>query len=124
MIKPYALIIDGNHENAKYLANLLESSGFQTQLAGSGHEARARLSFTNPDLILLDATLPFLPAAVILRQIHGQPRLARARVLLLADDPATAAALMGQADGILPRRAEAAQLSLHLRLLHLDQAEV
>lgn len=114
MIKPYALLIDAEHESANALASSLEERGFQTQRVTTGHEAQARLSFTNPDLILLAVDLPTLPAAVILRQIHGQPRLAHARVFLLADDPEAAAPLAAHAEGVLLRHSARADLYAHL----------
>lgn len=114
MIKPYALIIDAEHENAKSLASSLEERGFQTQRVATGHEAQARLSFTNPDLILLAVDLPTLPTAVILRQIHGQPRLAHARLFLLADDAEAAAPLAAHAEAVLLRHSTKADLYAHL----------
>lgn len=120
MAKPYALIIESDGSNARTLARQLEEMGYQTQVVSSGHEAQARLSFTNPDLVLLDAGLPSLPAAVILRQIKGQPRLANTRVVLLAEE----AAVPGSEDfEVLVRPAAEPDLQARLRLMHLSAVD-
>ncbi len=115
MIRPYALIIEHRPELARRLAHQLDALGYQTQVVATGHEAQARLNFTNPDLVLLDASLPTLPAPVVLRQINGQPRLAHTRVVLLVEDPAL------RMDGVeyLPLTALETDLPARLHELHL-----
>jgi CheY-like chemotaxis protein len=64
------------------------------QVVTTGSRAQVQLTFTNPDLIVLDLDLPDIDGEVILRQIIAQKRLTETRLILLShkEDPGRAKA--------------------------------
>ena len=85
-MKAFALIASGNLKNARQYQQALQSAGFQVQVVTTGARAQIQLAFTTPDLILLDANLPDLPAEVIMRQINAHRRLESSVLFLISTD--------------------------------------
>ncbi len=56
--EPIILVVEDDQALGSTLRNVLSSSGYQVWVAESGSEARATLEHLEPDLILLDLTLP------------------------------------------------------------------
>jgi len=83
-MKPYALVITGNLEKARHYQKALGEVGFQVQSVTTGARAQVELSFTTPNLIVLDMRLPDIPGAVVLRQINACQRLKATRLILLS----------------------------------------
>jgi DNA-binding response OmpR family regulator len=85
-----ALVITANQEQVQQYTIALQEAGFVVQVATTGARAQVQLTFTNPDLILLDLDLPDIPGDVILRQIIAQRRLDTTSLILLSHrgDPA------------------------------------
>ncbi|SDS13528.1 ATP-binding protein [Pseudomonas oryzae] len=54
------LVVDDHLEHRKVLAGLLEPLGFDIAMAASGQEALSQVSLLNPDLILMDLSMPQL----------------------------------------------------------------
>ena len=55
------LIVEDDHDVAQSVAEVLESSGYATALAGNGREALDHLQSNDlPDLILLDMMMPVM----------------------------------------------------------------
>lgn len=79
----------------------MQDAGYQADVVVSGHKAQARLVFTTPDLILLDLYLRRLSGDVLLRQIRGQRRLDRARVIVTTGDDQPAEEVTEEADYVL-----------------------
>ncbi|SDS26580.1 hybrid sensor histidine kinase/response regulator [Pseudomonas oryzae] len=52
------LVVDDHVEHRKVLAGLLEPLGFEIAMAASGQEALSQVSLLNPDLILMDLSMP------------------------------------------------------------------
>ena len=82
----YALIVTGNHKQAKYYQQVLQSAGFQAEYVTTGARAQVQLAFTTPDLILLDCSLPDMPGEVIVRQITAHRRLDTSVLFLVSPD--------------------------------------
>ena len=83
-MKPYALVITGNLEQALRYQKALGGIGFQVQSVTTGAHAQVQLTFTSPNLIVLDMHLPDIPGAVVLRQIYACRRLADSHLILLS----------------------------------------
>jgi len=83
-MKPFALIIIGNAEQARRYKKAIDGVGFQVQSVTTGARAQAQLTFTTPDLIVLDMHLPDIPGEVVLRQIKACRRLADTHLILLS----------------------------------------
>ena len=98
MPSPYALIIEDDPRLAGELAAALRSAGFQADVAATGHMAQVRLTFTTPDLVLLNPHLPDFSGEIILRQLSGQRRFRHTRVALVTGDAQAARALTEKVD--------------------------
>lgn len=82
----FALIASGNLKKARQYQQALQAAGFQVQVVTTGARAQVQLAFTSPDLILLDANLPDLPAEIIIRQINAHRRLDLSVLFLISSD--------------------------------------
>ena len=83
-MKPYALVITGNLEQTQRYQTALSGIGYQVQSVNTGAHAQVQLSFTTPNLIVLDMKLPDIPGEVVLRQIYACQRLADTHLILLS----------------------------------------
>ncbi len=54
----HALIVEDDENSAEMLAELVSAEGFSTATAGSLHDARRQYAFRQPDVVLLDLSLP------------------------------------------------------------------
>ena len=85
--KPYVLVVDDQPEQLGALLKALQSAGYNLLIAQSGGEALQLLAQVQPDVILLDVTLPDMDGFDICRQLKGSQALRDIPVLF-----ATAAA--------------------------------
>jgi two-component system response regulator PrrA len=70
-----AMVAETDEPTGRRLQLLLESMGFEVELAPSGHELRDRASAAPPDLIVVDLYLPDLLGTVVCHKIKsGQSR--------------------------------------------------
>lgn len=83
-MKPFALIIHGDPEQAQHYKKALAGAGFQVNCVTTGARAQVELTFTAPDLVVLDMLLPDIPGEVVLRQIRASHRLRGTRLILLS----------------------------------------
>lgn len=70
------LVVDDHLEHRKVLAGLLEPLGFDIAMAASGQEALSQVSLLNPDLILMDLSMPQMDGwqtSRLIRQSVGSP---------------------------------------------------
>ena len=72
MTRGRVLIVD--HENLVCwsLAKLLKKNGHQFEIANSGEAARIKLKSFNPDLVILDLSLPDMDGLELLQEIKGE----------------------------------------------------
>lgn len=84
MQRLYALVITAKQEPVRQYAEALQGAGYAVQVVTTGSRAQVQLTFTNPDLIVLDLDLPDMSGEVILRQIIAQPRLHNTSLILLS----------------------------------------
>lgn len=82
---PYAVLVDDNLESSETLSILLEMEGYETAMAASLKDARARIAERMPDVMVLDRTLP---------DGHGMDFIAEA----LSHGPITIVLLTGLSD--------------------------
>ena len=84
MRRLYALVITAKREQVLQYTDALQGAGFAVQAVTTGARAQVQLTFTNPDLIVLDLDLPDINGEVILRQIIAQQRLVTTSLILLS----------------------------------------
>jgi CheY-like chemotaxis protein len=99
------LIVDDDVPVAAALAALLQREGHETTCAQSAGEALSRLREVDPDLVLLDLSMPRVDGLDLLDALGDDPRYADLRVAVYSgrEDPdaVRAARQMGACDYIL-----------------------
>jgi DNA-binding response OmpR family regulator len=84
MQRLYALVITAKQAPVRQYTEALQGAGYAVQVVTTGSRAQVQLTFTNPDLIVLDLDLPDMSGEVILRQIIAQPRLHSSGLIVLS----------------------------------------
>lgn len=99
------LIVDDDRPAAEALAALLRRAGHEAACAATAGEAMRHLRRSDPDLVLLDLTMPWIDGLDLLDAVTAEPRFADLRVAVYSgrDDPAAVAAArrLGACDYIL-----------------------
>ncbi len=80
---PKLLLIEDNEMNRDMLSRRLERRGFQVVCATDGLEGLAMVRVENPDLILMDMSLPALDGWEATRRLKADPELCRIPVIAL-----------------------------------------
>ncbi len=71
-VRTHILIVEDDPSTAGMLKELLESSGYQVLIAGSGAHAKAMADEFRPDLIILDLMLPDMDGLVLCSELRSQ----------------------------------------------------
>src|SRR5947209_4890405 len=74
------LIIDDDLNSAGAMAALLRREGHDAECVGSAGAALSYLRENDPDLVLLDLTLPHVDGLDLLRALSDEPRFSHLRV--------------------------------------------
>lgn len=101
MSSPTALIIEDDETIGEIFSIALKEAQYDPIYLRNGKEALERLSFLQPNLIVLDLHLPKLPGATILRAIRSDTRLNRTQVIVISADVSLAENLRDEADAVL-----------------------
>jgi CheY-like chemotaxis protein len=88
------LYVEDNDDNVYMLKNRLSRAGFTVVVATNGAQGIAMASSEQPDLILMDLTLPDIDGKEVTRRIKADPATKRIPVIAL-----TANAMAGLAAG-------------------------
>jgi CheY-like chemotaxis protein len=79
--KPVVLLVDDYPDAREMYAEYLEFSGFDIIQAGNGVEAIERAQDSNPDVILMDLSLPVMDGWEATRRLKADERTKRIPVL-------------------------------------------
>lgn len=79
----YLLVADDNEDMRLMLRDLFRSSGHEVAVASDGVEALASIKEREPDLIVLDNSMPHMTGIEVCRRIKENPFTARIPVLML-----------------------------------------
>jgi CheY-like chemotaxis protein len=90
------LVAEDNPINRELLRELLENRGYAVVEACDGQEALRMVDETQPDILLLDISMPVLDGFAVVRKIRENPRLASLPVVAV-----TAYAMQGDREKIL-----------------------
>jgi CheY-like chemotaxis protein len=82
--KPKVLIVDDEPFNVDYLEQELEDSSYQILSAFNGREALDKIQREQPDLILLDLTMPVLDGFAVLSQVKADNDLRNIPVIIIS----------------------------------------
>lgn len=81
--KPCILVVDDVLDNSYLLQALLESEGYQVEIADSGRAAIAKISASPPDLVLLDVMMPEMNGFEVAEQIRQNQKLSSLPIVLV-----------------------------------------
>lgn len=101
--QPLALIIEDDERLAEIFSVALVNYGFATEIILDGAVAFARLTATEPAVVVLDLHLPNVPGQEILRQIRADERLAKTPVVVVTADLSAVQEVRDIADLILTK---------------------
>lgn len=89
------LIVDDDRDIREVMGAMLETEGYEVELAEHGLDALARLDSFEPDLVLLDVRMPVMDGAEFVRRLRERTAAPPPIVLMsaYADLHATAAEL-------------------------------
>lgn len=97
------LVVDDLPDNYVLLQTLLETEGYQVEVADNGEAALARIASDPPDLVLLDVMMPEMNGFEVTRQIRQNPSLPFIPILLVTgySEPTPADGFDAGADGFI-----------------------
>jgi CheY-like chemotaxis protein len=78
------LIVDDEAFNVDYLEQALEDSNYQIITASNGKEALDRIQSEQPDLVLLDLSMPVLDGFAVLAQVKANQVLRDIPVIIIS----------------------------------------
>nr|AYM53897.1 response regulator [Corallococcus coralloides] len=77
------LVVDDYEDNRELYSMYLEMQGFEVQTAENGAEALERARASNPDVILMDLSLPVMSGWDAIRELKADPRTGAIPVIAL-----------------------------------------
>jgi len=81
--KKKIVVIDDEPDIVTFLTTLLEDNGYATVSAKDGEEGFEKIKAENPDLVLLDITMPEKSGVRCYRDIRGDPGLKSVPVVIV-----------------------------------------
>lgn len=124
------LIVDDVPANIQLIANMLSKEAFQISAALSGPQALALVERVQPDLVLLDVTMPVMDGFETCRQLKARPGTADVPVIFLTGRASEEDVLKGfEAGGVdyvskpFSHPELMARVQTHLRLRRLVEVE-
>ncbi len=80
---PKLLLVEDNEDNRDMLSRRLVRKGYEVSIAVDGAEGIVKARDENPDLILMDMSLPIIDGWEATRQVKADPRTAATPVIAL-----------------------------------------
>jgi len=77
------LYVEDNDDNVYMLKNRLSRAGFTVIIASNGNQGVAMAASEQPDLILMDLTLPDIDGEEVTRRIRADPATKRIPIIAL-----------------------------------------
>jgi diguanylate cyclase (GGDEF)-like protein len=111
MEKPFALIVEDDRDIAALFRHVLDIAGYRTEITMHGREAMDRLKSAQPEIVLLDLSLPGIPGTKILERIRGDERLKGVPVVVVTAHAQLADSLPIEPDLVLLKPVNLGQLS-------------
>lgn len=81
---PRVLLVEDTEDIRQMMRKLLELSGFQVVEATNGREAVAVAASVNPQIILMDLSLPFIDGIAATRQIRKLPGMSHVPIVAVS----------------------------------------
>ena len=100
---PKVLVVDDDPDLAELCSLLLESEGYETDVARNGCEAYKVISNDQVDLVLLDAMMPVLDGLTVCRMIKADPKLKDLPVIVMSASRRLCAEARESADAVISK---------------------
>ncbi len=104
-----ALVVDDDRDHRETLARVLETAGWQVEVAADGVAGLGRVPETKPDVILLDVRMPNLDGAGLLTLLRSTPH-GRTIPVVLVTGADVSPELRGLADAVLVKPVDPREL--------------
>jgi len=125
---PVAIVAESDEETRKLIASLLEFLGFAVVRAKDGEEAYESAVFYQPDLILIELTLPIISGFAAIRRIKRETDLKNVPIIAISSPGAATNNNVARAAGCsahLQKPIEFDQLETLVQgLVHCDRLAV
>lgn len=117
------MIVDDAVDNSFLLQTLLESEGYQVEVADSGQAALEKIVSAPPALVLLDVMMPGMNGFEVTRQIRRNDRLPFIPIVLVSgyDQPDLNMALNVGANGFIRKPIDFEEVLKKVKDLLLDK---
>ena len=119
-MKNLALVIEDDMDLSEIFTRALESAGFEVETIRDGKTARHRLAEVIPNIIVLDMHLPHVDGATLLKEVHADERLSKARIIIATADSQQAEFYRNMATIVLVKPISFSQLRDISRRLKAD----
>lgn len=104
---PRILVVDDDPDLAALCSMLLESEGYDTDIATNGYEAYSAISNAisedQPDVVLLDAMMPVLDGLTVCRMVKRDPDLKDIPIILMSASQRLCEEAHGSADAVISK---------------------
>jgi diguanylate cyclase (GGDEF)-like protein len=124
MPKPFVLIVEDERDIAALFRHLMDMAGYRTEIAANGTLALERLSNVQPDMVLLDLSLPRTSGDVVLQQMRADERLREIPVIVITAHYELAKELVVEPDLLLLKPVSSQQLIALVDRLRRDRLHV
>ncbi len=111
MEKPFVLIIEDERDIAALFRHVMDLAGYQTEICANGNLAVERLNNANPDVVLLDLSLPGISGVNILQRMRVDERLKLIPVVVVTAYAELAENLAVEPDLVMLKPVSAVQLT-------------
>ncbi len=111
MEKPFVLIVEDERDIAALFRHVMDLAGYHTEIASNGQLAMERLATGQPDIVLLDLSLPGISGVNILQHMRLDERLQRIPVVVVTAYSELAESLAVEPDLIMLKPVSAVQLA-------------
>jgi diguanylate cyclase (GGDEF)-like protein len=93
------LVVDDDHDVARFVEVNLRSAGFEVTLGADGEEALRRALEIRPDLVLLDVMMPKMDGFEVAKRLRLDPRTASSSIIMLTAKAQSSDKAMGFSSG-------------------------
>ncbi len=130
MDAPFVLIVEDERDIAALFRHVMDLAGYRTEIASNGRIALERLATSEPDVVLLDLSLPGISGVNVLQRMRVDERLKSIPVVVVTAYSELAESLAVEPDLVMLKPVSAVQLtdlvqrlardSKHMRTAPLD----
>ena len=100
---PKVLVVDDDPDLAALCSLLLESEGYDTDIARNGCDAYKAISNDHVDVVLLDAMMPILDGLTVCHMIKKDPHLKDLPVIVMSASRRLCDEARGKADAVISK---------------------